>query len=64
MARHKGTTVTYEVKVQLPKGSNAHEMQLYIRDAIKSHLDPADPHFSIPEETYTVRLVKKETTYG
>lgn len=64
----KRTTVaTYAVKMTMPVGSNAAQLQQYIRDAIRQWAkggDPENPLFELKDEDFTVRLIKKETTYG
>lgn len=67
MGTKSTTTITFAVKMQVPKGSNAHEIQLYIREAIGTHgggFEKEHPLFDIPEESFTVSLLKKETVYG
>lgn len=61
------TQLTLQVRVEVPKGSNAAEVMGYIRVAISSYgggLDPENPFFSWGKEDVTVSLLKKETTYG
>lgn len=60
-------TVTFAVRLHLPKGSNGSAAQQYIREAIQSHgggLDTDNPFFYIKSDDFTVRLIKKETVYG
>lgn len=67
MSRSKGTVATYEVKIVVPKGSNCHDLQLYIRDAITSYkggFAPNNPIFALHGDDFTVALRKKETSYG
>ncbi len=67
MARQVEQILTMQVKIKLPKGSNAHALQLYLREAIQGWgggKDPDDPHFHIEAEDFTVRMVKKEVIYG
>ena len=70
MSRKKQTTVTLEVRLTVPDGSNAAELMQYVRDAIKSHrggLSPDEPIFNSPEldhDNFVVKLVRKETVYG
>lgn len=67
VARSQEIVVTFAVKVKMPKGSNGAALQHYIREAIAGWgggKDPDDPHFGIKEEDFTVRMVKKEVSYG
>lgn len=67
MGTKSTTTVTFAVKMQVPKGSNVHEIQMYIRNAIiceGGNYEKEHPLFSIPEDSFTVSLLKKETVYG
>ena len=57
MARRTETILTFKVKVKLPSGSNAHAMQLYLRELLEKHSD-------MEKEDFTVALLKKEVSYG
>jgi hypothetical protein len=57
MGRKTETILTFKVKVKLPTGSNAHAMQLYIREVLEKHSD-------IERENFTVSLLKKEVIYA
>ena len=66
MSRKQHTVVTISIRMTLPKGSNVAALTNYIGSAIATFgggLDPEDPHFGITRESFTVNLVKKETTY-
>lgn len=68
MARKTKTVVTFAVKMTVPTGSNAGELQQTIRAAINAHIrvvnHDTDELEKIDPESYTVALLKKETTYG
>ena len=70
MSRKVRTTVTLEVRINIPPRSNAAAIQQFVGGAIQSYgcgIDPDDPLSSIKEQgpgkDFTVRLVKKETSY-
>lgn len=61
------TMLTLQVRVEIPKGSNAAEVMNYLRVAISSYgggLAPDNPFFDWTKDSVTVSLLKKETTYG
>jgi hypothetical protein len=57
MSRKSKTVVTFAVRLELPPGSNCHSIQAEIRQAL---IDCG----VAKDETFTVALTKKETTYG
>lgn len=67
MSKAQTTVVTLEIRVNLPKGSNAAMLMEYVGDAIQGWgggKAPDDPHFGLKRgEDFIVKLVKKETTY-
>jgi hypothetical protein len=67
MGRKTETILTLRVKMKMPPGSNAKYCADYVRDAVRSHaggLDPDDVMFSLENESVTVSLLKKETSYA
>lgn len=61
MARKTETVLTFQVRLKVPTGSNAHEMQLFLREAIASHSHEGE---HLHEADFTVSLKKKETNYA
>jgi len=56
-----------QVRVTVPEGSNIAELSDFMRKALSSYgggLDPESPYFESANMDFTVKLVKKETTYG
>ena len=66
MSRRAVTTVTLQVRLRIPPGSNTAAVMEYVRSAIQSergNYEAADPLASIDRESMVVKLEKKETTY-
>ena len=66
MSKRQTTTISIEVRLRLPPGSNTAEVLQYVRDAIQSHKgggDPAEPINSLDTNEMIVKLKKKETVY-
>ena len=57
MTRHTETVLTFKLKVKMPKESNTHQMQLYLREILEKHSD-------MNKEDFTLALMKKETSYA
>lgn len=65
MSRRSVTTITLQVRLRIPPGSNTAEVTEYIRNAIKNSVfpDPATPLSALDTNSMIVKLEKKETTY-
>lgn len=66
MSRRSRTTLSIQVRIPVPPGSNAAEVIDYVRKSIQSYhggLDPQEPIASIQVEEMIVKLQKKETVY-
>jgi hypothetical protein len=66
MSRKTKTEITAQLRMQVPEGANVAMVLEYIRSAVSSYaggLDPENPMFDINKEEFTMKLVKKETTY-
>lgn len=59
MARVKKTTATFEIRIEVPKGDDIHQIHLYIREAILKYNDK-----NLPEDSLVVVLKKKEIVYA
>lgn len=67
MGTKSTTTVTFAVKMQVPKGSNAQAAETFIHDALLdfSRGSGSPPQILyLEEKSFTVSLLKKETVYG
>lgn len=66
MSKRSVTTLTVQVRIQTPVGSNTAEVLEYVRAALQSHKgggDPEEPINSINTDSMIVKLEKKETVY-
>lgn len=66
MSRRVATTLTIQVRLRVPPGSNAAQVLEYVRASIQSRKgggDPTEPINSLDTDSMIVRLEKKETAY-
>lgn len=66
MSRRSVTTLTIQVRLRTPPGSNTAEVLEYVRAAVQSHKgggDPTAPISSLDTDSMIVKLEKKETIY-
>lgn len=66
MSRRSVTTLTIQVRLRTPPGSNTAEVLEYVRSAVQSYKgggDPAAPISSLDTDSMIVKLEKKETIY-
>lgn len=66
MSRRSATTLTIELRLRLPPGSNTAEILDYVRAAVgnwKGGSDPVLPISSLDTNEMIVKLKKKETVY-
>ena len=67
MSRKSRTVATFAVTIQVPFGTNLSDVQLFIRRAISTcgfTESKNTTQYAIPEDSFTVALTKKVTTYG
>ena len=65
MSRRSTTTISIQVRLRIPPGSNTAEVIEYVRNAIKNSVfpNPATPLSSLDTNSMIVKLEKKETVY-
>jgi hypothetical protein len=66
MSRRSVTTITIQVRLRTPPGSNTAEVLEYVRNAMRSYKgggDPKEPINSLDTDSMIVKLERKETTY-
>lgn len=69
MSRRQVTTLSVEVRLRTPPGSNTAEVLTFIRNALEEaksvghSLAPANPVYTVDTKEMIVKLLKKETVY-
>ena len=61
--RHKQTTLTLSIRLNIPKGSNTAAILRYVRGEL-TKTDAVPAPYQLDRESIVVNLIKKETTYA